>query len=187
MKIKSNELLDQLGEVTEAHISKAIALYQNMEDEQMLKPAPDGGWSIAQCLDHLNGYGHVYFPKMRKAMEHNTKASGEYRSTWLGDKFTKSLDPETGKMKMKAFKAHRPSRELDAKAVVAEFIRQQEDFLGMMNIARQRDLTRIRIPTSIASWIRMNLGDTFRFIVAHNERHIRQADKLAPAHSMGAN
>jgi hypothetical protein len=184
MKIKSKELLDQLGKVTETHIRKAISLYQNMEDEQMLKPAPDGGWSIAQCLDHLNGYGDVYFPKMRKAMEHITKASDEYRSTWLRDKFTKSLDPDTGKMKMKACKGHRPELNLDAAAVVEKFIRQQEDFLGMMNIARQRDLTRIRIPTSIASWIRMNLGDTFRFIVAHNERHIRQADRLIPAHSM---
>jgi len=185
MQIKSNELLDQLGEVTETHIRKAITLYQNMEDEQMLKPALDGGWSIAQCLDHLNGYGNVYFPKMRTAMDQNTKANDEYRSTWLGDKFTKSLDPDTGKMKMKALKGHRPERNLDAAAVVAKFIRQQEELLDMMKTARQRDLSGIRIPISIASWIRMNLGDTFRFIVAHNERHIRQADRLVPAHTMG--
>jgi uncharacterized damage-inducible protein DinB len=178
MKIKSNELLDQLGQVTESHIRKAIADYQNMEDELLLQPAKDGGWSIAQCLDHLNGYGYFYFPLMKNGMAQRVKANPDYHSTWLGDKFTASLHPDTGKMKMKAFKGHRPSRELNAKAVVAEFIRQQEDLLGMMKLARQRDLTSIKIPTSISRWIRMNLGDTFRFIVAHNERHMRQADRV---------
>lgn len=178
MKIKSNELLDQLGQVTESHIRKAIGDYQNMEDELLLQPAKDGGWSIAQCLDHLNGYGQFYFPLMQNGMEQHVTASPDYHSTWLGDKFTKSLHPDTGKMKMKAFKGHRPSRELNAKEVVAEFIRQQEDLLAMMKLARQRDLTSIKIPTSISRWIRMNLGDTFRFIVAHNERHMRQADRV---------
>lgn len=179
--MKANTLLDQLTHVTEVHIQKAISDFQNLDADRLLQPAADGGWSIAQCLDHLNGYGHVYFPKMRKAMEQNTRANDEYRSTWLGDKFTKSLDPDTGKMKMKAFKGHRPERHLDAAAVVAEFIRQQEELLDMMRTARQRDLSGIKIPTSIASWIRMNLGDTFRFIVAHNERHIRQANRLLQA------
>jgi uncharacterized damage-inducible protein DinB len=178
MKIKSNVLLDQLSQVTESHIRKAIDDYQNMLDEQLLQPAEDGGWSIAQCLDHLNGYGMFYFPLMQNGMEQRVTANPDYNSTWLGDQFTKSLHPDTGKMKMKAFKAHRPPRELNAKAVVAEFIRQQEDLLAMMKLARQRDLTSIKIPTSISRWIRMNLGDTFRFIVAHNERHMRQAGRI---------
>lgn len=179
MKIKSELLLDELGKVTEIHIRKAIAEYQNMQDEHLLQPAHDGGWSIAQCLDHLNGYGNFYFPLMHKGMENHTSADPDYSSTWLGNQFTKSLHPDTGKQKMNAFKAHRPPRELNAKAVVAEFIRQQEDLLGMMKLARQRDLNKIKIPTSISNWVRMNLGDTFRFIVAHNERHIRQADRLS--------
>ena len=41
-----------------------------------------------------------------------------------------------------------------------------------------RDLNKIEIPTSISRWIRMNLCDTFRFIIALNERHMRQADRV---------
>ncbi len=182
MKLKSSILLEQLSQNTEQHIGKAVRSYQNMSDAELLKPARDGGWSIAQCLDHLNGYGNYYFPLMRQGMERNTTAGEDYSGTWLGNMFTKSLHPDTGKKKMKAFKTHRPSRELNAKEVVAEFVRQQEELLSMMKLARHRDLSKIKIPTSIASWIRMNLGDTFRFIVAHNERHMRQADRVGDEH-----
>jgi len=173
--ISATALLHRLEEATEKHIQTAITEFQNMNDGELLAPAPDGGWSIAQCLDHLNGYGHLYYPLIEKGLESNQDKGDEYKATWLGNYFTKMLDPDTGKRKMKTFKKHVPARDLDAHNVVAEFIRQEEYFLQLIRKARGRNLNKISIPTSIASFIRMNLGDTFRFLVAHNERHIRQA------------
>jgi len=43
--------------------------------------------------------------------------------------------------------------------------------------AKTKNLNTIKIPTTLSKWIRMNLGDTFRFLIAHNERHIRQAKR----------
>jgi hypothetical protein len=146
-----------------------------MDDEQLLAPAPDGGWSIAQCLDHLNGYGNFYLPAIEKGLQSRQDQGELYKPTWLGNYFTKMLDPDTGKRKMKTFRKHNPPPNLDAKKVVAEFIRQQEHFLELIRAARGRDLNKIMIPTTISRFIRMNLGDTIRFLIAHNERHIRQA------------
>jgi hypothetical protein len=76
---------------------------------------------------------------------------------------------------MKAFKDHVPPANLDAYAEVAEFIRQQEQLLIYLKKSRKNDLNRIKISVSIAKWLKLKLGDVFRFIIAHNERHILQA------------
>jgi hypothetical protein len=100
-----------------------------------------------------------------------------YKPTWLGNYFTKMLDPDSGKRKIKTFAKNNPPVALDARAVVAEFIRQQEDLLTLLREAKTKNLNTIKIPTTLSKWIRMNLGDTFRFLIAHNERHIRQAKR----------
>jgi len=177
--INSHELINKLEAKVEKHLAEATRIYQNLGQEELNKPAPDGGWSIAQCLEHLNTYGDYYFPKMDKEMASSKPGpSSNFTSTWLGNYFTKMLDPETGRKKMKAFKAHVPSSELDGYAVVARFIQQQETLIQLLRKARQKDMNKIRIPISLSKWIKMKLGDTFRFIIAHNERHVEQAKRL---------
>lgn len=173
-------LLESLEQQVEQHMEEAISTYQNMSDTLLLKPATDGGWSIAQCLDHLNGYGHYYLPQIRQGMEKQTEkpVSNTFKSSWLGNYFTRAMDPATGKKKIKAFKNHIPDRTLDAHAVVAEFIQQQEELLHYLRQARSKDLNSIKIPISISRWIRLKLGDVFQFLIAHNERHMQQAKRV---------
>ncbi len=173
--VTAKDLLDKLEGDAERHIQTAITHWQGMDEAALLAPAADGGWSIAQCLDHLNGYGNYYYRTIRHAMTKRHDIDEQYKPTWLGNYFTKLLDPDSGKRKIKTFKKHNPPASLDAHAVVAEFIRQQEELLLLLREARSRNLNAIKIPTTLSSLIRMNLGDTFRFLVAHNERHIRQA------------
>ncbi|MNY65718.1 DinB superfamily protein [compost metagenome] len=95
----------------------------------------------------------------------------------MGAYFTRMMDPETGKRKFKAFKGHIPPSDLDSAAVVGEFIRQQEELLYLLRKGVEKDLDAIRIPVSILPFIRMKIGDVFQFIVAHDERHMRQAKR----------
>jgi hypothetical protein len=62
--------------------------------------------------------------------------------------------------------------------VIAEFIEQQEKSLALLRKAKRVDLNKIRVPISIAKFIKLKLGDTFLFLVAHNYRHILQADRV---------
>lgn len=179
MGITQQSLLVKLENKVEVHIEMAIQTFQNLTSETLLKPAKNGGWSIAQCLDHLNGYGHHYLPLILDKVEnYKGKPSSEnFNSSILGGYFTKIMDPDTGKRKMKAFKDHRPVRELNPTEVVAEFIHQQEMLLRAISKAHDVDLNKIVIPISILRWIKLNLGDTLGFLIAHNERHIRQAQR----------
>ncbi|WP_315818042.1 hypothetical protein [Paraflavitalea speifideaquila] len=76
--------------------------------------------------------------------------------------------------KMKAPKDHRPSPDVDSLKVLNEFMAQEKLMLELINQARHTDLNKIRIPISIAKFIKLKLGDTFRFLVAHHQRHFVQ-------------
>lgn len=177
-EISNQQWMTSLEGQVEVHLSDAIRIFQNMEESTLNFPSTSGGWSITECLWHLNSYGNYYLPLIEKSVEHaeTLKSLGTFKSGRLGNYFTNMMKPGSAK-KMKAFKNHIPPRDLNAHEVVAEFIRQQEFLLKLIRIAATKDLNRIKIPISIARFIRLKLGDVIQFIVAHDERHIQQAKK----------
>jgi len=181
MTINKLDLLQQLSETTERHLRETTSLFQNLSEEKLLLPSASGGWSIAQCLAHLNNYGDYYLPEIKNAIARNKIShviSDEvFSSTWLGNYFTKIMDPSTGRKKYKAFKNHTPSKILEAHAVVSKYIEQQEKLLHYLEQARYASVNDARVPLSIFKMITFKLGDAFRFIIAHNERHMQQAKR----------
>jgi len=72
-------------------------------------------------------------------------------------------------------KSHHPPAALNADQVIAEFVDNQNKLLQLLDQARNYDLNAIRIPVTISKFIKFKLGDTFRFLVAHEQRHVVQA------------
>lgn len=179
-KISKTELIENLIAEVENHLSDTTKLFQNLPNEILLKPAENGGWSIAQCLEHLNTYSQYYLPQIKKGLENASKTENKFfESSWLGAYFTKMMRPSSTK-KYKAFKNHIPNENLDSAAVLAEFIEHQETLLSYLKQAQNVDLERIKIPISITKWIKLSLGDVFQFMIAHDERHIQQAKRNLP-------
>jgi uncharacterized damage-inducible protein DinB len=178
-RMDSSDLIDTLEQVVELHLQEAIRIFQNMDEQQLLQPSVTGGWSIAQCLWHLNSYGHFYLPHIRKGLEGKATHNPVFKSSVIGAYFTKMMLPRENGRKYKAFGQHIPPEQPDAYSVIAEFIHQQESLLFYLNQSRQHDLNAIYIPVSISRWVKLKLGDTFQFLVTHNERHVKQAMRNA--------
>ncbi|MFT3827013.1 MAG: DinB family protein [Chitinophagaceae bacterium] len=176
-KIRSKDLAEQLQADTRQVLLTAHYLLHEDPEILLQQPAP-GKWSIAQVIEHLNTYGRYYLPLMAKAIkEKNLPPAVYFTPGWLGNYFTNSMLPnQQGKVtnKMKAFKNHRPSPDIDSKQVLDEFIEQQKLLLELLEKVPHTDLNAIRIPISIASFIKLKLGDVFRFIIAHHQRHFVQ-------------
>lgn len=177
-KITKTLLLDQLEARIEQHLKIVTSAFQNLNEAELLKQATHGGWSIAQCLEHLNSYGRYYLPAIQKGISTSKDtAAPTFKSSWLGAYFTRLMEPGTQSKAMKSPREYKPRPDLDASKVIAEFMEQQEFLLSLLRRAATKDIGKIRIPISIARWIRLKLGDVFGFIVAHNERHIQQAKR----------
>jgi hypothetical protein len=181
---KTSELLDDLYQKTENYLEKAVKDWQNKPFFHFtLQPKPDA-WSAVQCLEHLNIYGRYYLPAIEKAIEkaeeNNWKPNENFKSGWLGDYFYRQMLPSTEgvlKMKMKSPKNAVPSPQPDATNMIAEFIDQQEHLLQLIERARTVDIGRIRVPITLSKYIKLKLGDVFLFLIAHNYRHILQAER----------
>jgi len=170
-------LLAELEKQVELHLTDTKAIFKNLPAEILLKPSITGGWSIVQCLDHLNSYGNFYLPQFKKGIEHkqHLPAANTFHSTWLGNYFVRIMHPDTGKKKFTAFKNFTPSPALDPNQVIAVFIEQQETMLNLLKKSQHVNLNKVRIPLSITRLMTFKLGDAFQFLIAHNERHMRQA------------
>lgn len=146
------------------------------------KQPSDGGWSIAQVLEHLNFYSGHYIKAIEEKLHRNQTQPREiFKPGWFGNYFTNMMKPlpdNTVKNKIKAMKNATPPPGIDGKAALNKFIADQHLLLNLLQIAKSADLNKLRIPTSLTKLIKLNLGDTFRFFIAHEQRHMVQISKL---------
>lgn len=183
-RMQSNQLLDRLEADTKQIILTLHYLLQ--EDPGVLTQQPAAGkWSVAQVVEHLNSYGRYYLPLIQQGLKQSTyPANASFTPGWLGDYFTKSMLPkEDGRIpnKMQAPKDHRPAPDVDSFTVLNEFMIQEKLLLELLQQARAANLNKIRIPISIAKFIKIKLGDTFRFLIAHHQRHFVQVSNTLQA------
>lgn len=178
MKIPTKQLISDLKKITEGNLSFAENLL-NESEEKLNFRLSGKSWSILECLEHLNLYGKFYIPEISEKIKNsNTKSTEIFSSGILGNYFAKSMLPKDSLNKMKTFKSMNPIHSNLDKKVLNEFIIQQKQMLNLLNEAENVDLNKIKTSISISSLIKLRLGDTFRFVIYHNLRHIEQAKKI---------
>jgi uncharacterized damage-inducible protein DinB len=173
-------LINSLETELEVQLQEILKIFQNLPEDTLQKPTANGGWSIAECFEHLNTYADYYQPKIRKALSEKEAAqhSIAFSHSWIGQYFINMMDASKSKKKYKAIKKHRPVSSKNPYAVLATFIQHLEDLLALMKMARSRELQKIKISTSLSSFIKMNAGDTLQFLLTHNRRHINQSKDI---------
>lgn len=176
--MQSEKLIHTLLEHTKNAINQAEML-RNHDLETLSWKENKTSWSALECLEHLNLYGDFYLPHIENKIKiSNTKNSLEFKSGILGAYFAKSMLPKDKLNKMKTFKNKNPlNADLDEK-VIEKFIQQQFKLLDLINQSRNVSLNTIKIQTSITSLIKLNLGDTFQFLINHNIRHLKQIENI---------
>lgn len=180
-KYDSKALLDQLQSDVREMI--AAAAWLRKEDPGVLLEQPgQGKWSAIQVLEHLNSYGRYYLPVIERSMTRFRRPEQFFRPGWLGNYFTKLMMPKDGQVanKMQAPRNHRPGFHADAKPVLDEFVQQQQQLLNLLELAKERNLS-TRVPISISKFIKLKLGDTFCFLIAHEQRHFVQVRQTLEA------
>ncbi|ASZ10075.1 DinB family protein [Chitinophaga pendula] len=179
---ETTALLNELQGDVRALRDTADQTLRNTAPNLLLKAPGVGRWNAVQCLEHLNSYGRFYLPALER-----TIAKGEqqqrapqpaFKSSRLGDYFTNMMLPRNDgsvSVKMQAPKEHRPGAGLDTAAVIDTFVSQQEALHALLGRAAGVNLQQLKVPTSLTRLLRLPLGDTFRFLVAHEQRHMLQA------------
>ena len=177
-RYKSEDLLNELAEDVKK-IKKGAHYFSSVEKNKMVYCPAKKKWSIVQVLEHMNAYCRFYLPQIEKELSVlSQKSSPVFTPGFLGNMFTNSMRPKNVfeiKNKMKTSKKYTFPNSLNVETVLQEFLDHQDRLLQLMELAKTRDLNAIRLPITITSLVKLKLGDVFRFLVAHEQRHMIQA------------
>lgn len=178
MEIGSKELIDQLIKNTKELITFGESL-NALSDVALNHRLSSNSWSVLECLQHLNLYGDFYLSEIaRRMLESTTEPSDIFRSGMLGNYFANSMLPKEKLNKMNTFKSMNPIHSNLNRSVLATFLEQQDELLRLLELARTKNLNRIKTNISIGKWIKLKLGDVFRIVVYHELRHMQQAKRI---------
>lgn len=178
MKINNRDLITDLIKRTKDIMNAAIEL-ESLDNEILNWKSDAKSWSALECLEHLNRYGDFYIPEIGKRINEGKKVDENhiFKSGWLGNYFANSMLPKEKLNKMNTFKSMNPAGSQLDKGTVEKFINQQKQILQLLGKARTIDLSKTKTSITISNWIKLRLGDTFRVVIYHNQRHIVQARK----------
>lgn len=180
MKRTRAALIAELTDITAQVIQDARPF--QLIDEQALnfKPGPKS-WSVLECLEHLNRYGYFYLPEIEKRVSAAPESpeAEVFKSSWLGGKFAKSLEPYGEKVnKMRSPGNMNPNNSQLSPTVVDKFLKQQRHMQELLPLAEKVDLQKVKTSTSLSAFIKLRLGDTLMVVIYHNRRHVAQAQRV---------
>jgi len=178
MKLNSEALLNDLVEQTKNNLNHVEQL-KKLSINDLNSRKTNESWSKLECIEHLNLYGDYYLAQIEKSISNSKhKSKPVFKSGVLGNYFVQLMKTDKKVKKMKTAKEMNPiGSNLDLSSL-DRFVFQQQKLLQLIEKARKVDLTKNTTGISISKMIKLRLGDTFRFLVAHNERHIQQANNI---------
>lgn len=173
------EFLNQVEQQLEEQLKEVISVFQNLPETELHKPAPNNGWSIAECIEHLNTYATFYLPQVMAATEKAPliNSSAVFKHSFLGRYFINSMDSTQNKKKFKALKMHLPLSVENPNTIISTFIQHLENMLALLKQSTHKNLGKKSVKTSISTWIKISSGDAIQFLLTHNRRHLEQAKR----------
>ncbi|GAB4014610.1 DinB family protein [Spirosoma migulaei] len=147
------------------------------------KPAPDS-WSILECLQHLNLAERFYIRNIQHKVDklgllQANPADQVLDSDWVGKAMLYAVDPQV-KMKIPApgMVRPRPAADLVPTEVMSQFVELQTLLRTLLDKAVYLDWNQDKVMTLFGNWLKIRLGDAFLMLVAHTERHMKQAMRV---------
>lgn len=188
MKGRQEDLINDLERRVQVGIEKVAHWKEQPQESWKAKPAPEA-WNALECIEHLNRYNAFYLPEVERvlasaetAQRKTGKSAPEiFKSTWLGEYFSKSVMPRTEPGEklntMNTFKVMNPANQALTSEVVETYLKDQDHWLALLDRCRAVNLTRNKTAISISKIIKLRLGDTLRVVIYHQDRHLVQAQK----------
>jgi hypothetical protein len=168
-----------------AHIDEVRTRYAPLAQDQLRwRPSPEN-WSVGQCLQHLVVMDSLYLATLEAAIADARRRGltddGPYKGGLFGRWFTSQVGPQlTRKMKAPAKIAPGEAPGVPGD-IAATFIAIQTRLLAAIEGASGIDLHRTRITSPVSAIVRLRAIDAMRSVVAHDRRHLNQAQRVVEA------
>lgn len=179
------EQLEQFRHQIQKIQSQAEDLTRGLTEAQFnWRPVPDH-WSIEECLAHLTIVGQWEVRAIEEAIDDGRSrgltANGPFRYGSIDRLIVDLSGPGADgrpRLRLPAPRHFIPVHGQPITAVVPTFRHLQRQLGIQLDRAEGLDLARVKVKTPISRVLRLSLGMMFAQIIAHEQRHIVQAQRV---------
>ena len=155
-------------------------LVQSSGDSLCCTPPAARSWSVAQCLDHLNHSSDAYFPIWQHVISAAGPRSAElnapYKVDFWGRLLSWILEPPP-RTRSRTPPVFEPEDSIDLAHVLDGFLDRQQRIIATLRRCRGRAVDQIKIASPADRRIRYSIWSSFVILVAHQRRHLWQAQQ----------
>ena len=174
----TSQLNGQLNEIRR----RARELISGLTDEQIRQRPHPAKWSIAECLVHLNLSAGLIQPKIAAAIEQGKRekvtGTGPFSPGPLGRLLIWIVTPPP-KFRIRAMKNISPPVVIgDLSQMVAEFMTIQDRWQELAREAEGLDQSKVKVAHLFPGLPRLRLAVPIPWMMAHQERHLFQAENV---------
>lgn len=182
-QVLPQDLQDILTELDRTDL-EAQKLVSGLSEQQLNWQPEGGGWSVAQCLAHLAQLNAALISAMRTGVAAANRSSVTPRKPLqpgrLGRWFIKQMEPPP-RQKMKTPRQGIPQAGKNGAEVLSAFISAHNELRSLIRESRELDLNRIRFRNPFLGLLRYSVATGLLVIVAHDRRHLWQANRVQAA------
>jgi len=176
----SHQIIQTCIKATQANIERAIKSFSHLSENQFnWKPQADK-WSVGECISHLVNSNRLYFDKIEKIL--SSASFGEekvypYKQSLMGKLIAKGVDPANVR-RTKTFKVFFPASSNIQKNIIDEYVNSAKKFIEFAQKMHSLNLRKYKLSSPVNRLIRLNLGYPLIIIPLHDERHLKQAERV---------
>ena len=160
--------------------SYANAMLSGLDSEQLDWKPDEESWSVREIVEHLRLTNEAYLSEVSMAVRRSdmTEPEGqEYVTPKLAQRFINAVGPN-GNDKTPVPKVLVPHSEHTPENTLELFLKHYTAVQEFMIEATMTDLVRTKLKSPIMPILKFQLGDAFKIILMHNERHLKQIERL---------
>ncbi|HEU0122764.1 MAG TPA: DinB family protein [Bryobacteraceae bacterium] len=172
------ELIDYARQIDSAN-AELQALAAEYGEAGLCKPAAGGGWSAAECIDHVGVTLAAYLPGLRAAVAETRKgkrAEGPFSYGLLAKLMIWAIAPPV-RLRTRAPETFAPRPQPDVKTAMETWFSHHSALQKLMEEADGWDLAAVKMASPANAKIKLPVGAVFAVLTAHARRHLLQAQR----------
>lgn len=177
-------MLEEVEAELDEATKRAWQLVKSTDPRHFTVRPQSGSWSAAECLAHLSVSTEMFLPVLRQAID-DGKAKGltstkKPSMDVIGRVLRWFLEPPI-RQRVKTAQPFVPKAVRAKAEAFGEFSSLQSKLIDLLHEASGLDLRKLRIVSPFDKRVKYNLYSAFRIIVAHQRRHLWQAEQAVAA------
>lgn len=151
------------------------------------RPSPER-WSVADCVEHLSLTTEQFLPGLearidtaQRRRDPTQPVPQTFRRGLVGRFLPRMMEPPV-KRRLRAPRGYRPAADLaggrGAAEIFTRFVGLQQALVLQLRRSQGLDLGRVKLISPVTRLLRLNLGDWYAFLAAHERRHLWQARQV---------